>query len=357
MKMKRFIIIILSVFALTFPLAAQLNLRNEISLYNVISLGEDLDLTYVQGAQNQLMISSSGYSNVKAEAAFDFTFDSLSLTDSVSLERLSVKSRFPSFTLTAGKTRLDWGEGIAFNAGNALFDDTTYQITFLEDSFISDYKWLTSVKVPVGFFSFVEAAVVAPSSADAADTTAGIRYYNSENDIKYEMALALRNDDSGKVITPSFSLSGNIIVDTYISAAFNLPYPEEILEEVKDSLVITAGAFHILTFENQSTLSMRLETLLYPFASFNAAEEPLALFAYPSIQYSLANSLTFSLQSVVSLIDASASVYAGSSWNIFDGLSLFAYLGGNLGEAEDTFPSSTEDSTVASLSVGLTSIF
>jgi len=355
--MKRLSIIAIILIAVIQFVCAEVNIRDEISLYNVISLFDDKEATYSQGVQNQVVLSSSGYSNVKGEAVFNFNFDSLGLTDSVTLERLSLKARFPSFTLSAGKTRLDWGEGIAFNAGNALFDDTSYQITFLQDSFISDQRWLTSIKVPLSFFSFIEAAIVAPSTAEASDVTGGVRYYNSESEIKYEAALALRNNDSGKVLTPSLSLSGNVGVDTYISMAFNLPYPEDILEEIKESLVFTAGAFHIITFTDQSALALRLETLLYPFASFQADDPILALFAYPSIQYSLPNSLTFSIQSVVSIIDGSAAVYGGASWNIFDGLNLFAYLGGNVGEADDTFPYSSADLPTGTLSIGLSSIF
>jgi hypothetical protein len=332
--------------------------RTEISLFNTISLYDESEATYIQGGQAQLSFGASGYKNIKADIAFNFNFDSLDLTNTFTLDRLSLKGRFPSFTLLAGKTRLDWGEGVLFNAGNALFNDTSYQITLDRDSHVSDQQWLTSVKMPLGYFSFIEAAVVAPpDTGKLSDTTGGVRYYNSEGDIKYEVALSITNDETGKVVTPSASISGSLGIDAYLTGSFNIPYPEPLMDELKDSLVITAGAFHLISFENQSTLSMRLETLLYPFASFTPDNSPLALFLYPSIQYSLANNISFSLQSIVSVIDASASVSIGGSWSVFDGLTLFSYLQGNIGEEDDTFSFIQSNNNVMNLSIGFTSLF
>ncbi len=342
--MKKLFIIILFATLLFVPLFAEFNLTTEVSLNHNILLTEDTDPLYFESGNVLINLDSVGFKNVKTDMGVNLTFNSNSPNPSFSLDHLTIKARFPSFRLTFGKTRLDWGEGNLFNAGNVLFNSTSYSVPLLNDSVILEREWLGAVTIPLSSFSFLEGAIILPDDGDVMGLKGGIRYYSSEGSVKIDTGISA----GGGNITPHLSIMGNIGIDASISTSFGLPVNSEALPVFKESWNITGTLFHIFSFMSQDTLSVRIEILYAPYAS----GEELPLFLYPSLQYGFSNGISLYAQSIVSPIDLSASISLGGSWNIFEGLTINSFMQTAIGDDDDVFTYGN-----VAFSIGLISLF
>ena len=315
--MKRVFFFISLIILLSGTVLASINISSEITLMNSANFNTGEDPSYTQIGNALVTLSSSGYKNIKTDIAVNAGFSSTEATPTASLDRITIKAKFPSFRLLMGKTRLDWGEGELFNAGNVLFEDATKSAPIINDALVLQRKWLTSITYPLSSFSFIEGALIVPTTNKAADVKGGLRYYNSERDIKIETGAAANQDK----VTPYVSISGSIGIESALSASISIPFDGD--EETRnESLTFSASVFHIFSFLNQDTLSLRGEALYTPFtASW--------LFFYPSVQYQFSNGISLSLKSIVSILNESASISGGLGWNIFEGLVMSSYINTN----------------------------
>jgi hypothetical protein len=132
-----------------------------------------------------------------------------------------------------------------FNAADLLFGSTSTSVDLTRQELRSDTKWLTSVTYPLGAFSFVEALVIPPedlAQPSVVNTSLGARYYTTVGSVKLETGAAYHSDsDTGNVVSPYVALQGNFGPDWYVATSANIPYPEDIADELKESWAITQG--------------------------------------------------------------------------------------------------------------------
>jgi len=339
--MKRIVLVVVIAVVLSTSAFASLDITSELSLMNTLMLDSSDNLSYIQSGNALVTLSSSGYKNIKADIAVNVGFNSLELSPTASLDRLTLKARFPNFRILMGKTRLDWGEGELFNAGNVLFEDVTSDIPLMNDSLVLLREWLAAFTYPISSFSFLEGAIIVPQSGKPDEIKGGLRYYNSEGNMKYEGGARVDKES----LIPYVSIMGSIGIDASLSASVAIPFDSD-ENIIKESVTFSSSIFHIFSFLNQDTLSLRLEGLYSPY-------KDISIFLYPSIQYQLSNGMVFSLKSIICPIDVSASVSAGTIWNIFEGLVISGFVNSNIGEVDDTF--SFNDAIT--ISIGLSSLF
>ncbi|OHD33209.1 MAG: hypothetical protein A2Y31_05370 [Spirochaetes bacterium GWC2_52_13] len=337
-----------------FPLSAAADTVVDLNLYHVMQVrdtGNDVSSLYTMATEASVSFKSPNEGNVRGDVALSIVdmYESNNWIPVVQIDRAYLRVRFPSFRLTAGKTRVGWGDGMLFNAADVLFGSTDTGVNLQDQELRTSTKWLTSVNIPLGAFSFVEAVVVPPedlTDADVGKTTLGARYYTTVGSMKVETGAAYRADHTsgnptGQVVSPYIALQGNIGADWYVATSANLAYPEDIAEELKDSWMLSAGLFHLVNVGWQGTLSFRLETLVRPFGDWEATTGPVknyGLYLYPEISYAPSDTWNLSLRSIVSPLDMSAVVMVGGSWNILQGFSFNGYVTANAGEPGDAFP-------------------
>ncbi len=315
---------------------------------------------------------SSGNKNVKADLAFSFAFPETDISEAagvpsgtvlmplLSLDRAWVKARFPWFRVALGKTRLDWGEGFVFNAGDIIqgSTDTTVDLTAAE--LRTETNWLAALNIPLGRFSFIEGVYLPPEpDIDAGESigrinksSGGGRLYTKLAGVKIEAGYffdqTAADNSSGEALSarhePYFSLQGNLLADWYLSTSAALPdsgNPEELF---RDSLNISGGLFYIKQLNSISTISFRIEGLYNPFFSWQEesrdqnSEPPVyALLLYPEISWSPVDTVNLSVRSIWSPVDMSAMAAIGAGWNVFEGFDLNFYAVANAGDPDDTF--------------------
>ena len=295
---------------------------------------------------------STSSENVKAELAVDALLgDGLS----ASLARALVAVRFPGVRLTAGKARLSWGEGTAFNAADLLYGSSSAAgLDLTADVLRDDASWLAALNVPLGRFSFVEivalppaldvAGFVANPAAPLPDWTAaaaGGRMVGKLAGIKTEVDYLFSGADAMHRLAAS--LQGNLFVDWHLSAGTGFPSASPVAADLLDQLRLSAGVFHLQRLGPRARLSMRLEVLAAPGGEWQEVEPagPAApvygLLLYPELALALDSDIAITARALVSPVDASAVVVPGISVSLHKGLSFFGMASLSFGDSTDSW--------------------
>lgn len=308
--------------------------------------------TWLDAMNANLFVSlaSKREGNVRGEVVLQGnSLDKTPSFDSI-VHKAYLKARFPSFRLTAGKTRLSWGDGMLFNAGDVLYGSNSTSVSLTQAELRSSTNWLASVNYPLGFFSFAEAVVMPSETGVPIDMLFGARYYTTVKDIKVELGYATKKQKSTtvRVHKPYLSLQGNLGFDWYLSSSVAIPEAGDIAKETGESWMISAGIFHLVTLPADRSLTLRLELLSRPFGSWETSpvkDSDAALLFYPELVLSYSPSLSFSLRSIISPLDLSALSTFGMSWNIFDAFNLVGSISLATGDDGDLFAWSSTDTT------------
>ncbi|MGB4408323.1 MAG: hypothetical protein WBI82_15820 [Sphaerochaeta sp.] len=273
------------------------------------------------------------------------------------LHKAYFKARFPSFRLTAGKTRLSWGDGILFNAGDVLYGSNSTSVSLTQTELRSTTSWLASVNYPLGFFSFAEAVVMPSETHDPTDILFGARYYTTVKDMKVELGYATKKPiTEARVHKPYISLQGNLGFDWYLSSSLAIPEAGDIAQESGESWMISAGIFHLVTLPRDRSLTLRLELLTRPFGTWETGpvtDKTAAILLYPELGLSYSPSLSFSLRSIISPMDLSAMSTLGMSWNIFDAFNIIGSFSLFTGDVGNLFAWNSTDPTKPSFSASI----
>ena len=188
-------------------------------------------------ADLSVSLASKREGNVRGEVVLQGnSLDTAPSFDSI-VHKAYFKARFPSFRLTAGKTRLSWGDGMLFNAGDVLYGSNSTSVFLTKAELRSTTNWLASVNYPLGFFSFAE-AVVMPSETDNPNGMLfGARYYTTVKDIKVEMGYATKTPETTgvRLHKPYISLQGNLGFDWYLSSSVAIPEAGDIAKKTGES--------------------------------------------------------------------------------------------------------------------------
>ncbi len=311
----------------------------------------------VSGAAG-LSYRSTGNAKVKGELSFDLNFPEMDLTGTgtmiplITLDKAYIKARFPEFRLTAGKTRLSWGDGVIFNSGDIIFGSITPYVDLTASEIRSETEWIVSVNIPLSRFSFVEALVVPPKISgdkpvgDLTESSVGGRIYTTIGGLKVESGYIYKGTDAYHQVY--FGLQGNFGADWYAAGSVAIPSPGSSLsaEELgEESFNLSFGLFYLQQLNRISSMAFRLEGLVMPFHSWTESDPgdldtlpSYGLLLYPEISYIPSDTVNLSLRSILSPIDLSAQITAGITWNVFQGFSLISYSTCSLGESTDIFP-------------------
>lgn len=353
-------------FFLSMPVFAETELRTNMEFFNTIYRGRDNSWFYVGSGTADIRLASVGSDNMRAEAAVEFYPLDLSGGSSttgvpaVSLKRLWIKANFPSWRLTAGKTKVAWGNGIVFNSGDILFGSLSPYLDFTRSTVRDDTAWLTAFNIPTGRFSFFEGVLLPPSlvyneTAETFDvqsiagTSGGLRYFTRlggwqiEGGYLYKGDIKTENDLLGH--RPYFAFHGHAGVDLYGAVSLAAENGDA-WEDMKGTVNFSLGAFHQLQAGYSSTLSLRLETLVMPWQNWSALtyQDVLDGFSggygillYPDITLDVRSVWFVGVRSVISPVDASAQMTTSLGWHVFQGFTLMGYLVTNLGNDQSLF--------------------
>ncbi len=347
-----FCCIVLFVFGLFIaPLAfGELNMSGETGTYVTLSRVPGEAWSFTGSAFGRLTASPEGSDSVKSELSLDvYTFS----VPYIDIYRAYVKVRFPVFRATMGKTRLSWGEGSYFNAGDILFGSLEVEPDLTSEAFRTTGRWLAAVTLPTGRFSLFEGAVLPPVPAAGtpngsgidlpriSETTLGLRYVTKVGTVKLEAGYGYRGSDD---LHESYvGIQGNLVADYHVTAAASIPAAEPGWEDVADRMRISWGLFYLVPGLRESTFSFRLEGLVRPKGSWNAVShtvadaEPYGILLYPEIMFSPVRSLSLLLRSVVSPLDGSALSTGGLDWNVYQGFHILTFTAVQSGGRENLF--------------------
>ncbi len=356
--------ILLSV--LLFPVFSAQNPVVEMQLLSIFSYNAQQDI-FSEAVVPSLSISlkSPNSGNVRGEVVLKSPNPFILATGDASevyeeiIHKAYFRARFPSFRLTAGKTRLSWGDGMLFNAADVLYGSSDTSVSLTQAELRSETGWLSSINYPLGFFSFAEAVILPSEDSKPQHMGFGARLYTTVGETKMEGGYLTKLESSTRVHKPYVSLQGNIGPDWYLASSLTIPQSGNIAKETFDSWLISGGLFHIQYLEADKNLSLRLEFLTRPggnwkFEGQDDADCPLLL--YPEIVYAPNSSLSWSLRSIISPLDFSANLTVGATWSVFEGFSLVGSLSSPFGESGDLFKFKDQNSSV-SLALGASWIF
>ena len=281
------------IFLLILPafLCGEPNISMSLELNNAVYRGKD-DWFYAGTGEAGLNLKSPRDPNVQGALVLDFvpvdlTGGSSSVSYSyVDIKKAYVKTRFPGMRMTLGKTRLAWGDGIVFNSGDILFGSLNPLLDLTRQELRSDTAWLTALNIPLGPFAFVEGVVLPPGYdlsdpsgagiGDISQASAGGRVYFTLFNTKVEMGYLYKGEEKVAIDVighrPYVSIQGNIGPDWYMatSAAFLTDRQKSEGSEAdwEDSWNLSFGLFHLHEVNRSNTLSLRLETLWFPYQNW-----------------------------------------------------------------------------------------
>ena len=82
--------------------------------------------------------------------------------------RAEIRWRLPVGTtnvrLTTGLTRLSWGDGTLFNAGDVINGERPRSVDLTAAELRTETQWLSALYVPLGPYAFIEAVALLPSA-------------------------------------------------------------------------------------------------------------------------------------------------------------------------------------------------
>jgi hypothetical protein len=331
-----------------------------LDLGNIILINPDPDgpeAKLVPAGLGTIKINSVGNQNVRAYLQLSAD---LGISYALAVDRAYLRTRFETMRLTLGKTRLSWGEGLVFNAADVLMGSADTNVNFSAEEYRSESAWLAAAYLPLGRFSFIEAVVMPPqivinpldpASMDPSafpplsDSGAGLRVgfqLESLGDMAIETGYyyAGERDDHSAYL----SLQGGAGINFHLSASMGLPTgvildgPDG--DDLLDGLLVSGGLYGLPDIGRRFSLSLRSELLYRPGAPFQAEADrkDYGLFAFAEASLGIDQLATVYLRSILSPVDASALIYAGTSFALYQGFSLYADLSAQAGEASDVFP-------------------
>ncbi len=325
-------------------------------LYNSVYRALDDNWYYSGSGLADMRIGSVGNRNMRAEVALEFFPDAAA--PALNLKRMWFKANFPSWRLTAGKTKVAWGNGSVFNAGDVLFGSLGPFLDFSQSTLRDDTAWLTAVNIPTGDFSYIEAVLLPPDiSLDSGKiamqtidkTSGGFRYFFRVGGWRLEAGYLYKGDAKTDVDLlghrPYFSFHGHAGVDWYgaVSLAAGMDSDadggaginRDSWDEVSETISFSLGLFHQLTVGYDSILSLRFESLIQPWQNWSRVDYSslvsgsagyYGILLYPELTLTVRSLWWIGLQSVISPVDGSAQMTANVGWDVFQGFKLLGFL-------------------------------
>lgn len=303
---------------------------------------DNSNITSSGRAGGSLTVKSEGIGDVKSQLTLDFLY--VRNLGMVSIEKAWIKFRYPLLRVTLGKNRITWGEGQAFNAGDVIFDDyispdsgSLEEADLTADELKSLNRTLAQVIFPLGMFSYAEAIYLPydffsqaelgsaatgeyPEDKGFSEHSYGGRLVTKAGGVKLESGYIYNGyRDLHK---PYISINGTIILDYQLSASVNIPQDDGGFNSWKESFKVSGGLFYLFELENNRTLTLRIESLIKPFSSW----EGDAIRLYPEIVYIPDINWSFFLRSLINPLEENSTGTFGINWKTYEGFTIGSYL-------------------------------
>ncbi len=367
--MKKIIILIFLFLFFSNTISAESETAVNLEIFNNLIRYDSNEWLYLYSGSAGLSMTAEGNRNVKGEIAFSLKDFSPAASENENaqtaskpepdfqIDKLYIKVRFPFFRLTSGKTRLSWGEGNAFNAGDVLFGSDDINIDMTSEVLRNQNKWLTSMFLPFSDFVFLETVILAPpdeGTKNIKESSAGARFYATPGKWKTEAGYLYSGDDIGKH-KPYISLKVNVEVDIYFSSSASIPENDKKFSAWNESWKISTGIFYMINLPSDHSLTLRLESIIAPYGSWNdnnsfrTISDPAGgtiitegdipgIIIYPEIIWNTGNSgFSLGLSSLISPLDNSYRTAVFSNWEVYQGFSFIGTAVLETGETKDLF--------------------
>ncbi|MEM5947539.1 hypothetical protein WKV44_03175 [Spirochaetia bacterium 38H-sp] len=330
----------------------------------------DSDWGLFSTSSGEIDFSSRGNKDVKARFAIKAESGQLVSTNpvtyeqnltgqpisSISIHYAYIKAKIPvteeyDIRISAGKNAISWGSGALFNSGNTAFSSISQSSNLLAvgTSVREDTAWYQSLYLPLSKYSFIEQLLIIPEKGmDSSHSPAtifpspeksipAIRTYFKLGQLSTELSYLY--NPSEKTHTPAITLQGNLLGDIYISASTSV---KDDSIQLYNNLAISCGIFFLNPIEIGETISLRLEALIIPSASwqeetYNAGSTKYGLQIYQEAIIAPTDRLSFILRSITSPIDLSALIITGTDFNLSQNLHIYAFFSAQAGEKSDTY--------------------
>jgi hypothetical protein len=337
--------------------AAQAELESSVRILAVGTLTHDgSEPLVLGGGEAGLTVKSTGSREVRGLLQINAL---LGNGYSLEIPRAYIKARFPGFRTTVGRTRVSWGRGFFFNAGDVIFEGLDLEVRDLSAAELRDRTdWLAELYLPLGQFSYFEALVLPYSGSspglviDPLDPVEGLaapgkvagggRLAFKLGGISAEAGYLYHGESDTH--RPYLSLQGHLLADLYAAASWHLPASGARSGDLDEYTALSAGLFRLVNLSAGGSLGLRLEAGIRPGAHWAAldsappeGETGYGLYLFPELSFAPRDNLTLQLRSLVSPVDGSALILGSVSWNVYQGLTVLATLGGKAGEEGDTY--------------------
>ena len=327
------------------PVYSENSVSVKLNLNSIVTMLSDYDWSLSGLGSARITIKSVNNRNVKAQISLD---SYISETVFLDIYRAFIKVRFPVFRITLGKSAISWGEGFYYNAGDVIFGETAVSTDMMENELRDNAAWLLSLYFPLGTYSFLETVVLEPelnlyellTEDDAepphiSDTSYGLRTNFKIVNVEFESGYLFNGIEDSH--NPYVSLQGHLLVDWYLAGSLMIPLDTEQIEDLEPK--ISLGLFHVISFENDSSLSFRLEGLVKPDALWEEQDADddteYGLMIFPELIWKPIESVGVFFRSVVSPIDLSSLFSLGVDWNVYSGLNIINNISIQAGEETD----------------------
>lgn len=309
-------------------------------------------------ATGELDLRSTGAQGVRARLQLRAT---LTETDgvqesTVDVPRAEIRAQLPlaGYTprITVGRSRLTWGEGRLYNAGDVINGIEPQTLEFTSETLRDETQWLAAAYLPIGRFSFAEPVVLVPaadpgesgSGPDATATAAGARVQGQIASVKSEAGYLFRG--RGRRHQPYVSLQGNLGVDLYGAASLDIG------ERQPDRMSASAGAFWSTSTPRAHSWSLRVESV-GRVERFD--RDTLTIRVFPEVQWAPSRLFSVLARSEVLVVERAGALDAdntdttttvGVSWTPLTGLRIALFGGAVTGGARGTPPDGIYTATV-----------
>ena len=309
-------------------------LHEEAGQFSLLSIG-----------QGRLDFKSFGNRNVKGQ----FQLDALISDDIVfDVPRAYLKVRFPFFRVTLGKTRVSWGEGFLFNAGDVIFSGMSILGNLTAAELRDETDWMLVPYLPLGTFSYIEGVLLPhptgtgpPVSIKLHEVDAGIRVQTKLVGHKLEAGYLYSGSNGNH--RPYVSVKGNLLnIDWHLSSALSIPVVKPDEEDLKKGWDISFGLFRMVSLPAGPSLLFRLESGINPFGHWeeihpSPADADYGIYLYPEVSLSPSDAASIFLRTIISPVDLSALMSTGLSWNIYQGFTMHFFFAFLMGDGDDHF--------------------
>ncbi len=321
--------------------AAEVRLRAGVEIYETLLRTAEEEWRLLTTGSGSVTFEAVGSRNVRGEISLSIPASVVALPE---VDRAFIRFRLPWFRMTLGAAPMSWGEGLLINAGdfpNAAYDPTTDLLT---GDFRADPVWQAQLYVPLGPFSFIEAALLpalvdpfAATIPELSETRVGTRAYIDADAVAVQLGY-LFEDPAHRVYA---SVQGALGADLYLVVAHQIDSATtDLFEDVRESLVFSGGGFYTVGLGRDVELALRLEAQITPADLRDDLATASTLAATADL--ALSPTLSFGLQSLLAPTDPSALLAASVSWNLDQGLTLLTFAQANFGASDTLFATDSD---------------